>query len=354
MDRPLLVSKYSLMPNSHVNDISVDAKYLVVQATSNGTSDLGNLTINYTWIFTKNVRTYANAYRVIDHPSPDVFLDLNRETHTLLITGGDGLYNYQINDPILNIMQGDTSKMGASLTVLIEGNSTDPHSPAQQICTSRTTVVIVQPDNMTIWKSGITVPDEYYANYPGVLEVFLHDYVIGPNISYWITQPSTKEELPQFWINKRNESLVKIDRPPDVKDINFFHTDVVPHYGNDTIIYYYQNSQNITHSASCTHLADDLTIYCSVGREYSHRSRIHSFTSGVFADSRGFSEYYYAFTLEGAKNVVTMVDYIAHNRLAVIELPEGYEGQVEDLAITNGILFATVPAIKTIFAYKLA
>jgi hypothetical protein len=95
-------------------------------------------------------------------------------------------------------------------------------------------------------------------------------------------------------------------------------------------------------------------LYCTVTREYAHRSRIHSFASGVFADSRGFSEYYYTFTLEGAKNVITVIDYISHTRLAVIELPEGYEGQVENLAITNGILFATVPAIKTIYAYKLS
>ena len=129
---------------------------------------------------------------------------------------------------------------------------------------------------------------------------------------------------------------------------------MVPHYGNDTVIYYYQDIQNLTHSASCTHLSEDRTLYCTVTREYGHRSRIHSFASGVFADSRGFSEYYYTFTLEGAKNVITIIDYISHTRLAVIELPEGYEGQVENLAITNGILFATVPAIKTIYAYKLS
>jgi hypothetical protein len=167
VSRPLLVSKYSLMENSHINDISVDAKYLLVQATSNGTSDIGNFTIHYTWIFTKNARTYTNAFKVIAHPKADVFLDLNRQTHTLLITGSDGLSNYQINDPILTIMQTDSSKMGTSSSVLIEVNSTDPNSPAQSICSSRTTVHLVEKDNMTIWKSGVTVPEEYYANYPG-------------------------------------------------------------------------------------------------------------------------------------------------------------------------------------------
>ena len=131
------------MENSHVHDIAVDAKYLIVQATSNGTSDLGDITINYTWIFTKNARTYANAYRVINHPTSDVFLDLNRETHTLLVTGGDGLSNYQINEPTLTIIQTDSSKMGSSQIVLIEANSTDPNSLAQKICPSRTTVHLV-------------------------------------------------------------------------------------------------------------------------------------------------------------------------------------------------------------------
>lgn len=156
--RPLLVSKYSLMENSHIRDISVDAKYLVVQASSNGTSDLGNLTINYTWIFTKATRTYANAFKVIDHPASDVFVDLNRETHTLLVAGSDGLANYQINDPTLMIVQSDASKLGTAQTVLIEANSTDPHSIAQRFCSSRTTVQMVDKDNMTIWSSGVTVP----------------------------------------------------------------------------------------------------------------------------------------------------------------------------------------------------
>jgi hypothetical protein len=95
---------------------------------------------------------------------------------------------------------------------------------------------------------------------------------------------------------------------------------VVPHYGNDTVIFYYQDIRNVTHSASCIHLGDDINMYCVITREYSHRSRIHSFASAIFFDSRGFSEYYYAFTLEDSKNVVTVVDYISHVRLATIEL----------------------------------
>jgi hypothetical protein len=92
------------MEHSHIQDIVVDREYLIVQSSSNATSDLGNLTLNYTWIFTKNARTYMNAYKVIDHTSGDVFVDLDRDTHALLVTDDTGITNYQINNPTLMIL----------------------------------------------------------------------------------------------------------------------------------------------------------------------------------------------------------------------------------------------------------
>lgn len=59
------------------------------------------------------------------------------------------------------------------------------------------------------------------------------------------------------------------------------------------------------------------------------------------------------FTLEGSKNHITIVDYIRHQRIAVIELPTGYEGEVESLAVSNGYLYALVKNIKTIFVYRM-
>lgn len=82
MDRPstpVLLYKYSLMQHSQVHNLIIDEKYLVVQASANATNDDNTTTmLNYTWIFTKGSRTYQNAYKVIDHNSADVLIDMNR------------------------------------------------------------------------------------------------------------------------------------------------------------------------------------------------------------------------------------------------------------------------------------
>ena len=64
--------------------------------------------------------------------------------------------------------------IGQSIELFIEAVSSDPiYGKTPAICTENTTVHIVKKDNMTIWSTGIAVPETYYINYPGRLEVFL-------------------------------------------------------------------------------------------------------------------------------------------------------------------------------------
>lgn len=53
-------------------------------------------------------------------------------------------------------------------------------------------------------------------------------------------------------------------------------------------------------------------------------------------------------------NVVFVVDYIRHVRLATIELEDGMEGDISHLATSNGYLYLTVSKMKTIYGYKLS
>jgi hypothetical protein len=89
MDRPstpLLVAKYSLMQHSQVHNIIIDEKYLVVQASANASNGDNTTTLlNYTWIFTKGSRTYLNAFKVINHNSTDVLIDMNRYLEEIII-----------------------------------------------------------------------------------------------------------------------------------------------------------------------------------------------------------------------------------------------------------------------------
>lgn len=127
---PKLVSKYSLMPHSHVQSIHLDKQYLVVQTTANAT-DTGNKTLNYTWIFTKDVRTYRNVFKVISHNTSSVFVDLDRQNHNIMVFSSVGISNYRIANPTLMLMQNDATKINQHFTVTIEALSTDPQTITQ-------------------------------------------------------------------------------------------------------------------------------------------------------------------------------------------------------------------------------
>ena len=42
-------------------------------------------------------------------------------------------------------------------------------------------------DSMSIYPTGINIPDTYYVNYPGELYVPLDRYLVGTSINYGIT-----------------------------------------------------------------------------------------------------------------------------------------------------------------------
>lgn len=60
-----------------------------------------------------------NAFKVIDHATTNVFIDLDRYTNTLMVTSDTGIGNYQINDPILTFQQPDSTSTGKNFTVLV-------------------------------------------------------------------------------------------------------------------------------------------------------------------------------------------------------------------------------------------
>ena len=71
----VLKNKYSLMENSKVQQMVINDRFVVVQSKANAADaeNAGNdVEYDYTWIFTKGSRTYANAHVVIDHKSSNV------------------------------------------------------------------------------------------------------------------------------------------------------------------------------------------------------------------------------------------------------------------------------------------
>ena len=73
LEEPLLLNKYSLLPDSFVSQIFMNDRFIFVRssATDNGVG------FNYTWTFTRGDRTFSRAFAVMSHSTDSTFVDFN-------------------------------------------------------------------------------------------------------------------------------------------------------------------------------------------------------------------------------------------------------------------------------------
>lgn len=133
----------------------------------------------------------------------------------MLVFDRQGIKHYKLNDAKVVIQQKDNTTIGKSIDLVMTAVSKDPRGNTTEVCTEKTVVHIVTPDNMTIWPSGLTPPETYYMNYPGRVNIFLEQYAIGPNITYTV-QAAPRQDLPRHWIDQQNQSTVHFTNSPPV------------------------------------------------------------------------------------------------------------------------------------------
>jgi hypothetical protein len=127
---PILLTKYSLLPNSSIEQVALNEDYLVVQSFTQVNVSMGVVQYNYTWIFNRGDRSYNKAYKVINHNTPKTVIDLNREKSYLMIIDDETLTNYAIRQPTLSIFpkKEDETKLNTPWNVTIKATSVDPLS----------------------------------------------------------------------------------------------------------------------------------------------------------------------------------------------------------------------------------
>ncbi len=78
MTRPIVLNKYSLISDSTIKDIKINDQYVIVQSRALALNQTNKeITVDYTWVFTKGSRTYMNAYQIINHNSSNVEIDFD-------------------------------------------------------------------------------------------------------------------------------------------------------------------------------------------------------------------------------------------------------------------------------------
>lgn len=210
--RPTVIAKYSLMENSQVTDVWVNEEYIACQLKANVTNST-NQTEEYhsTIIFDRGTRTYTNAYAVIHHSSSNVVIDLNIQHNVLLSIDEDSIDTYFIDEPLLFLWPQNNSKVGQEYNFSVKAESKNENNGHFLVCTFDWRFVIVEAGSLTLWPTGIEVPDTYYANFPGALVIPLHRYVLGANVTYDVLEKSLTNEtddVPTHWIYQQNDTVI--------------------------------------------------------------------------------------------------------------------------------------------------
>lgn len=144
ISKPVTTSKYSLMEHSHVKQVFISADFVIVQSTGNATNSTHpNFEIDYTWIFTKQARTYTNAFSIINHKSEQVELDFVRANNHLYVIDENGRYLYQLKQPRVFLKLNEKTQVGGSEDLIIHATSTDPNSNASVTCQVKTKINFV-------------------------------------------------------------------------------------------------------------------------------------------------------------------------------------------------------------------
>ena len=152
---------------------------------------------------------------------------------------------------------------------------------------------------------------QYSANYPGDLFIDLDRRFMGPNITYGTS--GFEGEIPSNWVNKVNRTFFDMNTTVRPQDITFFHSDVISQYGQEMLIYFFEDTTNKTHIAECIHAWEEIKMVCRVTKEYQHDSRLTTFTTSFIIDSQNNDwDYFYFMVLDGKRNEVRMIDFVRH------------------------------------------
>jgi len=75
---PILLTKYSLLPDSVIEQVALNEDYLVVQSFTKVNTSSGFQQYNYTWVFNRGDRSYNRAFKVLNHDTMRTAINLNR------------------------------------------------------------------------------------------------------------------------------------------------------------------------------------------------------------------------------------------------------------------------------------
>lgn len=159
---PVLMHKYTLAPNSKVDQIFVDYNYVIVV----GQTVFGDQLVKRTWVFTKSSNSYLNAYNVFHAPlnSPHIIL-WNQHGSILHIFHNYNAFYIKMSLPYLNIKPVNSSMANTTETYEVQAISYGDNQD-QANCTEKFQFIYVMPNDKRILKTGLWPRNQIFVDSP--------------------------------------------------------------------------------------------------------------------------------------------------------------------------------------------
>lgn len=140
-------------------------------------------------------------------------------------------------------------------------NEYDPSHP--QVCTFTFRFLVSDPESLVLYPTGLTLPKDYYANYPGQLFIPIDRYVFGSNITYGLYFNKTEENPPTYFFLQQNYTIIDWwDKEPTFFKYSFVRTEQYDSKDETEINVYAQDANNVTHFSRCAVIPYTPEVHC--------------------------------------------------------------------------------------------
>lgn len=145
-----------------------------------------------------------------------------------MIIDQEKLANYVIDEAIMTLtLKKDEDFLDRMMNFTITARSTEPSNPSDKSnCSFVFVFTLVEDNNRTMWNVGDAPAPNYNANYPGKVMIPIHEYALGPNITYRITEVK-KGELNKYKIYQQDQLKIHFEKPSPLKNLVFLRTETI-------------------------------------------------------------------------------------------------------------------------------
>ncbi len=92
------------------------------------------------------------------------------------------------------------------------------------VCAFTFKFIVLEADKLALWPTGLEMPKDYYANYPGQLFIPVNRLVFGANVTYGIKVNSDQTIPTNYFLHQNQTTIIWHTKPPSMLKYNVLLT----------------------------------------------------------------------------------------------------------------------------------